>query len=162
MVFSISAQPLFYTGDFDDQHMSLIVVTWSIMVFNKQKVNARLRCIQNGRWRKNGDCHCKTIPVAYYVMTCHFKAYAKANNPGRHIVLSVWQMKNVGHRCERSLVVTLSRVVVIHHKIFMTRQIFFWYIANEVKYWWFDISFSLVPVTVTSYAKENCPGTHIW
>ena len=41
------------------------------------------------------------------VTTCHFKAYVKLIYPGRHIVLRLWQRKNVGHRCRPSLIFTL-------------------------------------------------------
>ena len=142
MGFSVSVQSSYYTGDFDYQHMGFIVVKWSLMVFDEQEFNARFRCTQSGWWRGNVYCCCKTVAVAHSFMTFHFEAYAKANYPSRHIVLSFWKMNNVGHHCERSLVTTLLLVVVIHRKIFLMRPFFFCYIANEVKDWWFDMGYS--------------------
>ena len=112
------------------------------MVFNEQKVNIMFQCKQSQKWRENVDCCYKTIAVNHSVMTCHFMGYSKANSPGRHIVLSFWQMKNSGDHCERSLIVTLSWVVVIHDKIFQMRPVLFWYIVNEVKDWLFYMGYS--------------------
>ena len=149
--FRISVQSLYYTVYFDDEHIGLVVVIWSLMVFNEHKVKARFRCKKSGKWRKNVDCHFKTVDDANSVITCHFEAHEKSNYPSRHIFLIFWKMKNVGNHCERSMVITLSWVEVVHHKIFLMRPVFFWYIANEVKYWWFDMDYSL---TDYSYMKK--------
>ena len=140
--FIVLVQSLYYTGYFDDQHMGLVVVIQSLMVFNEHKFNARFWCTQSGRWRKNAGFCCKSVDAAHSFVTCQFEAYAKSNYPGRHISLSFWQMKNVDHRCEWSLVTTLFWVEVIHHTIFLMRPVFFWYIANEVKDLWFDIGYN--------------------
>ena len=138
MGFSVSVQSLFYTEDLDYQHIGLIFVIGSLMVFDEHKVNARFRCIQSWRGRKNIYYRCKTVSVAHYVMTYHCKAYAKTNYLGRQIILSFLQMKNIGHHCEWSLMVTLSWVVVIRHTIFHMIPVFFWCIAKEFKDWWFN------------------------
>ena len=120
MGFSVSIQSLFYKKYLDYKHIGFIFVIYSLMVFDEHKVNTKFWCTHSRRSRENVDGLCKTVAVAHSVMTCHCKAYPKTNYPGRHIILSFWQMKNGGHNCERSLMVTLSWVVVIHHtKIFV-------------------------------------------
>ena len=137
MGFSVSLQSLFYTEDLDYQHIVLIVVIWSLIVFDEHKVNVRFRCTHSRLWRKNVDCRCKTVAVTPSGMTCHCKEYRKTNYPGRYIFLRRW--RTFGCHCEWPLMVTLSWWVVIHHTIFQMIPGCFWCIANEVKYGWFDI-----------------------
>ena len=139
MRFSASFQLIFYTEYLDYQNIGLIVVIWNLMVFDEPKVNVRIPCTKSQWWRKNLGCCCKTVAVDYSFMKCHCGAYAKTNYPGRYIVLSFRQMKNVRHYCERLLMVTLLWIVVIHLIIFQMIPDFFWCIANEVKYWRFYI-----------------------
>ena len=60
-----------------------------------------------------------------YVMTYYLKADAKLIYRDRHIVLSFLQGEIFGHHCGLSLMVSLQWVVVIEHKIFLVRIVFF-------------------------------------
>ena len=91
---------------------------------------------------KNVGFLCKTVDVSPSILTWHLEAYAKVNYPGRQMFLILWQINKFVHHSERSLMVTLSWVVYIRHTIFLTRTVLFWYIANEVKYLWFDMGYS--------------------
>ena len=91
----------------DYKHIGFIVVIYSLMVFDEHKVNTRFWCTHSRRIREIVDGLCETVAVAHSVMTCHCKAYPNTNYTGRHIILIFCQMKNGGHNCERSVMVTL-------------------------------------------------------
>ena len=75
------------------QHMGLIFITWSLMVFDEHKVNSRFPCTKSQQWRENVDGHFKTIAVSHSFMTCHWEAYKKTNYPSGHVFLRSWQIR---------------------------------------------------------------------
>ena len=118
-----------------DRHMEFSIFIWSTIIIYERNSD------ENFWWRKNVDCH-RGPSVALYIITCHFEAYAKAIYPDRNIVLSFWRRGNVGRHCGLSLMVTVSWLVVIVYIIFLMRRVLIWYIAIEVKDWWFDMGYN--------------------
>ena len=118
-----------------DRNIYLSVYIWSTNILYEHTSNVTFW------WRKNVDCHHR-LYVALSVMTYHFEADAKAVQPNRNIVFSLWWSKNVGHHIEPSLIVTLPLIVVIDHTIFLTRRVFIQFITIDVKYGWYNMGYS--------------------
>ena len=168
-----------YKGGFDDQHMGLIIVIWSLMVIDEHKDDVMFQWIQRQHnfpimekcWLFTVDRQMDlgaliwSIIILYEhnsdynlwwrifwlllwdttddtsAMTCHFEADVKGIYPDRKIVLNLWWREKFGHCCGPSLMDSLLWVVVIYHRIFLTRRVSFCYIWIGVKECWFDMGY---------------------